>query len=82
MDALVEGFEGHSDRTTQVVFEQSGGRIARVAPNTTAFVQHDAVANMLPSVGWAQGSESDAHIAWCREYWTQSRGLHTQVLQQ
>ena len=53
VDALVEGFEGHSDRTTQIVFQQSGDRIARVAPNATAFVQRDAVANVLPSVGWA-----------------------------
>jgi len=56
VDALVEGFEGHPDRTTQVVFQQSGGRIARVASDATAFVQRDAVANMLPSVGWASGS--------------------------
>ena len=21
-------------------------------------------------MGWTYGSESDAHIAWCREYWT------------
>ena len=70
VDALVEGFEGHPDRRTQVVFQQSGGRIARVASDATAFVQRDAIANMLPSVGWPYGSESDAHIAWSREYRT------------
>ena len=70
VDALVENFEGNPDRTTQVVFQQSGGKIARVAPDATAFAQRDAIANMLPSVGWAFGSNPDPHIAWCREFWT------------
>ncbi len=70
VDAIVEGFEGHPARTTQVVFQQSGGKIAEVSAAATAFAQRDAVANMLPSVGWAYGSDPDAHIAWCREYWT------------
>ncbi|MEE2898184.1 MAG: FAD-binding protein [Gemmatimonadota bacterium] len=70
IDALVEGFQGHPDRTTQVVFQQSGGKIARVSPDATAFAQRDAIANMLPSVGWSYGDNPDEHIAWCREYWT------------
>ena len=69
-DALVDGFEGHPARTTQVVFQQAGGRIGRVSPDATAFSQRDAIANMLPSVGWAYGGEREAHVEWCREYWT------------
>ena len=69
-DALVEGFQGHPDRTTQVVFQQAGGSIGRVSSDATAFSQRDAMANMLPSVGWAYGGERDVHVEWCREYWT------------
>jgi len=70
VDAIVENFQGHPARTTQVVFQQAGGRIAAVSPDATAFAQRNAMANMLPSVGWAYGSERDGHVAWCREYWT------------
>jgi hypothetical protein len=70
VDALVENFEGHPDRATMCVFQQSGGKIARVSPDATAFAQRDAIANMLPSVSWAFGANPDPHIAWCREFWT------------
>ena len=69
IEALVEGFEGHSSRTTQVVFQQASGMIGRVSSDATAFAQRDAMANMLPSVGWEYGSDRGAHVAWCREYW-------------
>jgi FAD/FMN-containing dehydrogenase len=69
-DALVENFQGNPARNTQVIFQQSGGRIAEVAPGETAFSTRNAIANMMPGVGWPYGSERDAHVAWCREYWT------------
>ena len=67
--AIVDGFDGHPDRGTQIVFQQSGGAIGRVAPGATAFSQRDAQANMLASVFWPYGSDPSAHIAWCRQYW-------------
>jgi hypothetical protein len=70
VDAIVENFQGAPDRTTQVVFQQAGGMIGRVSPDATAFAQRNAAANMLPSVGWAYGSDPTAHIAYCRELWT------------
>jgi hypothetical protein len=69
-NAIVENFRGHPARTTQIVFQQAGGAIARVSPDATAFAQRNAMANMLPSVGWAYGSDREPHVAWCREYWT------------
>ena len=69
--AIVEGFEGHPQRHTQLVFQQSGGAIGRVAPGATAFPQRDAQANMLASVGWPHGSDPSGHIAWCRQFWTE-----------
>ncbi len=69
--AIVDGFDGHPQRFTQLVFQQSGGAIGRVAPGATAFAQRDAQANMLASVAWPHGADPSAHIAWCRQYWTE-----------
>jgi len=68
--AIVEGFEGRPDRHTQLVFQQSGGAIGRVAPGATAFPQRDAQGNMLLGADWPHGSDPSEHIAWCRQYWT------------
>jgi hypothetical protein len=70
VDAIVEGFEGHPERATQVVFQQSGGAIGRVSAAATAFPQRDSQANMLATVGWPYGMDGSPHMAWCREYWT------------
>jgi len=70
VDALVENFRGDSRRTTTVAFQQAGGMIARTSPDATAFAQRDAIANMLPSVGWQFGTDREPHVAFCREYWT------------
>jgi len=76
-DALVENFQGAPNRGTQVIFQQAGGKIARVGPTETAFSTRNAIANMMPGVGWAFGSERDAHVEWCREYWTHLEGYTT-----
>ncbi len=70
VDAIVDNFEGDPGRSTAVVFQQSGGAIGRVSPDATAFVQRDAVANMLSTVGWTFGDDGSEHIAWAREYWS------------
>jgi hypothetical protein len=67
--AIVERFEGHPDRTTQLFFQQSGGAIARVAPDATAFPQRDVQANMLCSVDWGQGDDPTDHVRWIQRYW-------------
>ena len=67
--AIVDGFEAHPARTTQVFFQQSGGEIGRVSPVATAFVHRDAKFNMLSSVGWRTGDDPTEHIRWIREYW-------------
>jgi len=71
VDALVDNFEGNRGRNTQVVFQQAGGAIGRVDSGATAFAQRDAMANMMPGVGWAfNGGDREPHVAWIREYWT------------
>jgi FAD/FMN-containing dehydrogenase len=68
--AIVEGFEGRPNRHTQLVFQQSGGAIGRVATGATAFPQRDAQGNMLLGADWPHSSDPSEHIAWCRQYWT------------
>jgi FAD/FMN-containing dehydrogenase len=68
--ALVEGIDGHPQRTTQLFFQQSGGAIARVDPSATAFAQRHIQANMLCLVGWRHGDDPAEHIRWIRQYWT------------
>jgi FAD/FMN-containing dehydrogenase len=68
--AIVERLEGHPARGTQVFAQASGGAIARVAPDATAFPQRDVHSNLLSAVGWRHGDDPSAHIAWIREFWT------------
>jgi FAD/FMN-containing dehydrogenase len=69
VSAIVEGFEGHPQRATILVFQQGGGAIGRVAPGDTAFSQRNAIANMLCFVDWPSGTDPAGHIRWIREYW-------------
>jgi FAD/FMN-containing dehydrogenase len=70
VSAIVDGFEGHPARLTQLFFAQCGGAIARVPQAATAFAQRDARLNMLCSVAWPMGSDPSQHIQWIREYWS------------
>lgn len=68
--AIADGFEGHPDRATIIMFQHAGGAIGRVAPAATAFSQRDVAANMLCFVNWPHGTEPAEHIAWIKRYWT------------
>ena len=69
VDAIVDGFEGAPGRTTQLIFQQSGGAIARTPADAAAFSQRDAIANMIAAVDWPAGSEAAEHIEWIRGFW-------------
>ncbi len=69
VSAVVEGFEGHPGRTTQVFYQQSGAAIGRVANDTTAFAHRDATGNLLALIDWTHGDDPTEHIAWLRKYW-------------
>jgi FAD/FMN-containing dehydrogenase len=70
LDEIVAGIQGHPERMTQLFFQTSGGAIGRVAPGATAFVQRDALANMLCIVSWRQGDDPGEHIRWIQQFWT------------
>ena len=69
IEALMGRFVSHPTRTTQLMFQLSGGAISRVAPDATAFARRNALANMLCLVGWRHGDDPSEHIAWIREFW-------------
>jgi hypothetical protein len=70
VSAIVDGFPAHPSRMTAIFFQQSGGAIARVAPDATAFSQRDVFANMLTMSGWRFGEEPSAHMQAIRDYWS------------
>lgn len=67
---MVDEFTPDPRRLTSTFFQLSGGAVARVAPETTAFVQRDAFANLLTAVAWRMGDDPAEHIAAARQYWS------------
>jgi hypothetical protein len=68
--AIVGGFPAHPTRLTSLFFQVSGGAIARVSSDATAFPQRDAFANMLTASLWPFGQDGSAHMAASRAYWS------------
>jgi hypothetical protein len=67
--SVVEGWEGHPQRSTTVFIQPSGGVISRVANDATAFAHRDALGNLGASVDWAVGEDPAEHIGWLKGYW-------------
>jgi FAD/FMN-containing dehydrogenase len=68
--AISEGMVGHPQRSTQLFFQQSGGKINRVDQSATAFPNRGVFGNMMTSVDWPMGGDPSEHIASCRAYWS------------
>ena len=68
--AIVDGFRPDPRRMTSTFFQLSGGAIARVGPETTAFSQRDVFANMLTAAAWRFGEDATDHIQATRQYWS------------
>ena len=81
VDALVDGFEPHPDRTTQVFYQCSGGAISRVADDATAFAHRYASHSVFTVVAWEPGVERDPHVRYIRNFWQSvqphTRGFYT-----
>lgn len=69
IDAIVDGFEAHPNRTTVFFYQQSGGAINRVAESATAFPNRNAVNGPTVVVSWNDGAEAEPHINYIRRYW-------------
>lgn len=70
ISAILDHFEGHPGRHTQVFAQVSGGAVGRVAPSATAFAQRDVLGNLLSTVDWKQGDDPAEHIRWIKQFWT------------
>src|SRR5690606_30254552 len=81
IDAIVDGFEAHPERATQMGFQHAGGAIARVAADATAFPHRQIVATMLLTAMWDATVNQAPHIDWLRQYWRalepHTRGFYT-----
>jgi hypothetical protein len=81
IDAIVDGFEAHPERGTSMGFQHSGGAIARVAGDATAFPHRQIIATMLLNAQWDSAVNQGPHIDWLRQYWRSlephTRGFYT-----
>lgn len=84
VDDLVDNFEHSPERSTRVVFQQSGGAIGRVAEDATAFAHRESKHNMLSFVSWKFGEDGSKHVNYIKSHWAQmesyTRGFYTNDL--
>ncbi len=69
VSTIIDEFRPDPRRATAIFFQASGGAIARVAPDATAFSQRDVFANMLTASTWRFGDDGSDHMQAIREYW-------------
>ena len=72
IDTLVDGLEPHPKRSTQVIFQQAGGAIKRIASDATAFAHRYAEHNMIATMAWqpdADQAERAEHVRAIKAYW-------------
>lgn len=69
IDDIVGGLQGDPRRSTNMVFQQSGGAISRVAVDATAFPHRYAQYNMMATIAWKPEQSAADHIAYLRKFW-------------
>ena len=69
IDDIVDGLTPAPGRSTQMIFQQAGGAIGRVAPDATAFPHRYANYNMMATVGWKPDQSGDTHVDYIRRFW-------------
>jgi FAD/FMN-containing dehydrogenase len=67
--AILAGFASDPRRATAIFSQPSGGLIAQVPSEATAFASRDVHSNLLCNVAWPFGSDGAEHIAWIKKYW-------------
>ena len=70
IDAIVDGFENHPDRSTTFFYGMSGGAINRVAEDATAFPNRNAIAAPTVIVSWNEGADAEPHTKYIKSYWS------------
>ncbi len=67
IDTLIERADAATSPLTQVLLIPMGGALARVPNDATALGGREAPWQFHAIGAWADGAESDRHIAWVRE---------------
>jgi FAD/FMN-containing dehydrogenase len=73
-DEAIDTVVAHAAEITSplsvIAIERLGGAVSRIGEDETAFGHRDAAFDFRTLSLWADAHESDAHIAWTREFWT------------
>jgi hypothetical protein len=69
VDAIVQNYKTYNERGTTMFFQHSGGAIARVPADATAFAHRKSIANMFAVVEWPLAEPRDSHVNYIKEYW-------------
>ena len=69
IDAILQGFEPHAERSTAVFFQHSGGAIGRIAADATAFPHRGPTHNMFTNVSWSLEHDAAPHLRYVKDYW-------------
>lgn len=69
IEAIATGMEPQDGRGIFLYCQQSGGAIARVGPDETAFAHRKSIANMFLIVQWPYGDEGTSHVDYIRKFW-------------
>jgi FAD/FMN-containing dehydrogenase len=69
ISSLLEGLHPDPDRSSVAYFQHSGGAIARVRPEATAFPHRHAQANMMLFTNWPVGNDARPQMQWARDFW-------------
>lgn len=70
INAIINGFERHPDRSTVFFYQQSGGEINRVPESATAFANRSNVNSPSVVVSWSQGVDGEPHVDYIKRYWS------------
>ena len=84
LDTMVEAFGRVSSPLSSILIEHSGGAVARVPNDATAFDHRDSEYNLAIISRWPEPSMADGCIAWTRQLWfamePYSRGVYVNYL--
>jgi FAD/FMN-containing dehydrogenase len=70
LDAVFDGFRDDPERGTYFFHQHSGGAIAHVAPDATAFPHRHARLEIFAAVSWNLAADGKPHVDYVKDYWT------------
>lgn len=69
VSTILQNYKTYNERGTTMFFQHSGGAIARVPANATAFAHRRSLTNMFAVVDWPLEESRDSHVRYIKEYW-------------